>query len=200
MGGKGSAGGGKPFTLGSGGGAAAAGAPSSGGRVQTEAEANRIRASRGFGPGGSSGSTAPRKQTSKRPQGQGATGEKSGRELTLPSGNKLNMSSLGSRAAGTTFGAVLGGFLAGGPGAAYGGYKGYQSSKEGWIGDAFNSRTGETYRDYLEKRGVSRKDTSLAAKHGVLEQGARDQGYRGSESVSLLDEGEDYDSITGEIF
>lgn len=196
MGGKGSAGGGQGFTLGSGGGGGGGKKnPYSGGAMNVGA----------WNPGGGkvpsynkSGAQGPRGES--RGSDNRTGNEKKGKEITLPSGNKLNMSSLGSRAAGTTFGAMLGGFLAGGPGAAYGGYKGYQSSKEGWIGDAFNSRTGETYRDYLEKRGVSRKDTSLAAKHGVLEQGARDQGYRGSESVSLLDEGEDYDSITGEIF
>lgn len=105
-----------------------------------------------------------------------------------------------SRTAGTALGTLFGGFMLGAPGAGYGGYKGYQSGKEGMIGDLFDARTGENYRDYLERQGVSRKDTALAAKHGSLERSARSAGYSGSENVSLLDEGTDYDSVTGEIF
>jgi hypothetical protein len=83
----------------------------------------------------------------------------------------------------------------------YGGYKGYQSGKEGMIGDAFNARSGENYRDFLEKKGISRKDTALAARHGALSRGARDQGYTGTSTLATSDwdEGEDYDSLTGEI-
>ena len=101
-----------------------------------------------------------------------------------------SMSKMAAKALGTAMGTLAGGVALGGPGAMYGGYKGYQSAKEGWIGDVMNARTNESARDRMESKGISRGDTALASKHGVAE----------SFSSSLLDEGEDYDSITGEIF
>jgi hypothetical protein len=110
-----------------------------------------------------------------------ATGERSQPvQRGTGSGQGASGRSVGARAAGTALGTLAGGFLLGGPGAAYGGYKGYQSGAEGAVGDLFNARTGENYRDFLERKGVSRKDTAMAAKHGVLERGARDRGYTDS--------------------
>lgn len=134
---------------------------------------------------------------------QGATGERS-QDVPRGSGRGGGMrgGELAAKAVGTIFGTAAGAIIGGTPGAAYGGVKGYGSAREGWIGDAFNARPGEAYRDYLEREGFSRKDVQLLGrKPGALSRAARDQGYTGTSvlDTSDWDEGEDYDSITGEI-
>ena len=140
---------------------------------------------------------------------QGATGERSQDVPRGQSGSGKGFGGLrgfkgregAAKATGAAAGAALGTFLFGGLGTGAGARLGYRSAQEGYVGDAFNTRRGEGYRDFLEDRGVSRKDVKLAGKHpGTLERAAKSKGYTGDGSGSLMSEGEDYDSITGEIF
>jgi hypothetical protein len=131
-----------------------------------------------WNPGGGTVSSY-NKSGARRPDGTAIGSDNGERSQPVQRGTGSGRS-VGARAAGTALGTLAGGFLLGGPGAAYGGYKGYQSGAEGAVGDLFNARTGENYRDFLERKGVSRQDTALAAKHGVLERGARDRGYTDS--------------------
>lgn len=177
MGGKGAEqGGGKPFTMTIGG--------------QTYGGASGPRPAQ---PGeGSKQSQPARQATSRGSSNEGPTRRAAyDRSAYSPGGGKQsNMRGGAGKAAGGALGALAGGLMLGGPGALYLGYKGIQSGKDGWIGDMMNARSYEQSRDRMESSGISRKDTALAAKHGIAD----------SYASSLLDEGEDYDSITGEYF
>lgn len=185
MGGKGAAGAQQPLVFGQGRGGGGGGGRGdySGGRMNVGV----------WNPGGGKVPSYEKGGGRMGPQGEsrGSNNDKPGRQYGGGGGGEgLEGLPVAARTFGALLGAMAGGVAAGGPGAAYGGYKGYQSGKEGWIGDTFDARKNEAARDRMESKGISRKDTALASKHGIAN----------SYASSLLEEGEDYDSITGEIF
>lgn len=64
------------------------------------------------------------------------------------------------------------------------------SLRDGRLGDLFGTRRDEEARDALEDKGVSRKDTKLASKHGIL----------GNSSLLSDDDDDDDDSDDGPSF
>lgn len=108
----------------------------------------------------------------------------------------------GPAAAGMAFGAAVSSVT--GPVAGHFAGEAVESSiREGWMGDFSNTRRDEAARDALEDKGVSRKDTALASKHGILGEDDTgmstlgDEGGGGADSGSSGNDGSGAGGATG---